>query len=59
MKIRKTVGIDLGTTNSVIAMLDATDSALVAGQDEHGQKTVPQRRDKRTAVEITRAAAPE
>jgi actin-like ATPase involved in cell morphogenesis len=41
MKIRKTVGIDLGTTNSVIAMLDATDSALITGQDEHGHKTVP------------------
>ncbi len=41
MKIRKTIGIDLGTTNSVIAMLDATDSALITGQDEHGQKTVP------------------
>jgi molecular chaperone DnaK len=41
MKIRKTVGIDLGTTNSVIAVLDATDSALITGQDEHGRKTVP------------------
>src|SRR5262245_30376326 len=34
MKIRKTAGIDLGTTNSVIALLDATDSALITGQDE-------------------------
>ncbi|HKI37912.1 MAG TPA: Hsp70 family protein [Gemmataceae bacterium] len=41
MKIRKTIGIDLGTTNSVIAMLDATDSALITGQDEHGHKIVP------------------
>ena len=41
MKIRKTVGIDLGTTNSVIALLDATDSALVAGQDEQGQQDRP------------------
>jgi molecular chaperone DnaK len=41
MKIRKTVGIDLGTTNSVIALLDATDSALITGQDELGAKTVP------------------
>jgi molecular chaperone DnaK len=41
MKIRKTVGIDLGTTNSVIALLDATDSALITGHDEHGHKTVP------------------
>ena len=26
-KVRKTVGIDLGTTNSVIALLDAADSS--------------------------------
>jgi molecular chaperone DnaK len=41
MKIRKTVGIDLGTTNSVIALLDPTDSALLTGQDEQGRRTVP------------------
>ena len=41
MKIRKTVGIDLGTTNSVIALLDATDSRLITGQDEQGRKIVP------------------
>jgi molecular chaperone DnaK len=41
MKIRKTVGIDLGTTNSVIAVLDAADSALITGQDEYGHKIVP------------------
>src|SRR5260370_23559258 len=41
MKIRKTVGIDLGTTNSVIALLDATDSALLTGSDEHGRTTFP------------------
>ena len=35
------VGIDLGTTNSVIAVLDSTDSALTTGQDEQGRKTVP------------------
>ncbi len=40
-RIRKTVGIDLGTTNSVIALLDATDSTLVTGQDEHGRRTFP------------------
>jgi molecular chaperone DnaK len=40
-KIRKTVGIDFGTTNSVIALLDPTDSLLVTGQDEHGCKTFP------------------
>jgi molecular chaperone DnaK len=41
MKIRKTVGIDLGTTNSVIALLDATDSALLTGRDEQGRTTFP------------------
>jgi molecular chaperone DnaK len=41
MKIRKIVGIDLGTTNSVIALLDATDSAILTGQDEQGRKTFP------------------
>jgi molecular chaperone DnaK len=40
-RIRKTVGIDLGTTNSVIALLDSTDSALIVGQDEHGRRTFP------------------
>src|SRR5262249_9177599 len=40
-KVRKTVGIDLGTTNSVIAVLDATASALITGQGEHGRKTCP------------------
>jgi molecular chaperone DnaK len=41
MKIRKTVGIDLGTTNSVIALLDATDGALITGTDEQGRLTFP------------------
>src|SRR5262245_22876409 len=41
MKIRKPVGIDLGTTNSVIALLDPTDSAIITGQDEHGRRTFP------------------
>src|SRR5262249_5681736 len=41
MKIRKTVGVDLGTTNSVIALLDATDSALLTGRDEQGRMTFP------------------
>ena len=41
MKIRKTVGIDLGTTNSVIALLDAVDAALISGQDEQGRLTFP------------------
>jgi molecular chaperone DnaK len=40
-RIRKSVGIDLGTTNSVIAVLDPTDSALLTGQDEQGCRTFP------------------
>ena len=40
-KVRKTVGIDLGTTNSVIALLDAADSSLLTGADEQGRKTFP------------------
>jgi molecular chaperone DnaK len=39
--IQKTVGIDLGTTNSVIALLDSTDSAILTGQDEQGRLTFP------------------
>jgi molecular chaperone DnaK len=41
LRIRKTVGIDLGTTNSVIALLDPTDSTLITGEDEHGHRTFP------------------
>jgi molecular chaperone DnaK len=41
LRVRKSVGIDLGTTNSVIAVLDATDSTLLTGQDERGRKTFP------------------
>jgi molecular chaperone DnaK len=41
MKIRKTVGIDLGTTNSVISLLDPTDSVLLTGHDEAGRMTFP------------------
>ncbi len=40
-KKRKTLGIDLGTTNSVIALLDPTDSGLITGQDEQGRMTFP------------------
>src|SRR5438046_2750281 len=40
-KIRKTVGIDLGTTNSVIAVLDPTDSVILTGRDEAGHTTFP------------------
>src|SRR5260370_33404633 len=39
--IRKTVGIDLGTTNSVVALLDPTDSTLITGVDERGRTTFP------------------
>ncbi len=35
-KVRKTVGIDLGTTNSVIALLDAADSTLLTGRRRTG-----------------------
>src|SRR5579871_830892 len=41
VRIRKTLGIDLGTTNSVIALLDPTDSTILTGQDEHGRRTFP------------------
>src|SRR5262245_34871358 len=41
MKIRKTLGIDLGTTNSVIALLDPTDSALLTGRDVQGRAVIP------------------
>jgi molecular chaperone DnaK len=40
-RVRKTVGIDLGTTNSVIALLDDTDSQLLTGQDEQDRRTFP------------------
>jgi molecular chaperone DnaK len=39
--IRKTIGIDLGTTNSVIALLDPTDSRFISGKDERGRPTIP------------------
>jgi molecular chaperone DnaK len=41
LRIRKTLGIDLGTTNSVIALLDPTDSTLLTGHDEQGRRTFP------------------
>jgi molecular chaperone DnaK len=40
-KIRKTVGIDLGTTNSVIALLDPTDTLIITGQDDAEHRTFP------------------
>ena len=40
-KVRKTVGIDLGTTNSVIALFDAADATLLTGADDQGRMTFP------------------
>ncbi len=40
-RVRKAVGIDLGTTNSVIAVLGSTDSDLLVGHDEQGRATFP------------------
>jgi molecular chaperone DnaK len=40
-RTRKTVGIDLGTTNSVIALLSPTDSDLIPGRDDQGHMTFP------------------
>src|SRR5436309_13722548 len=39
--VSKTVGIDLGTTNSVIALLGPTDSDIITGHDEQGRMTFP------------------
>jgi molecular chaperone DnaK len=41
MIIRKTVGIDLGTTNSVIALLDGPTGEFRAATDDQGQATFP------------------
>jgi hypothetical protein len=41
MHIRKAVGIELGSTASAAALLDATDSALVVGRDEQGRAAFP------------------
>ncbi len=40
-RIRKTVGIDLGTTNSVIALLAGAGGTLITGRDEQGRLTFP------------------
>src|SRR5438034_1403283 len=40
-RIRKPVGIDLGTTNSVIALLDDAGANLVTGRDEQGRVIFP------------------
>lgn len=39
--LRRTLGIDLGTTNSVIAALDDTSSTILTGHDEAGRRTFP------------------
>jgi molecular chaperone DnaK len=39
--IRIPAGIDLGTTNSVIALFDPTATALVTGRDEQGRLILP------------------
>jgi molecular chaperone DnaK len=40
-RVHRTAGIDLGTTNSVIAQLDPAGRALLTGRDEQGRSTVP------------------
>jgi molecular chaperone DnaK len=40
-RIRKAVGIDLGTTNSVISMLDPSGTLLLTGRDAQGRQTLP------------------
>src|SRR5437764_1470895 len=40
-RIRKPVGIDLGTTNSVIAVLDSVGSDLLTGRDDQGRVIFP------------------
>jgi molecular chaperone DnaK len=39
--LRRTLGIDLGTTNSVIACLDDASGTLLTGHDEQGRRTLP------------------
>jgi molecular chaperone DnaK len=39
--VRQTAGIDLGTTNSVIALLGPLGSQLLTGLDEQGRSTLP------------------
>ena len=41
MKISKAVGIDLGTTRSLIGMLDGSDKVIHLWRDEFGKATVP------------------
>jgi molecular chaperone DnaK len=41
MLISKGIGIDLGTTNSAVAMMDIADSELILYKDKMGRSTVP------------------
>src|SRR4051794_13448659 len=41
MKISKAVGIDLGTTNSVVAMTDQTDTNIICYESKSKMKTIP------------------
>ncbi len=41
MKISKAVGIDLGTTNSVISMVGKDNKSIICRTDKRGQKTFP------------------
>ncbi len=41
MFVDRPVGIDLGTTNSEVAILDPSERDLLVYADEHGRKTVP------------------
>lgn len=41
MKISKGIGIDLGTTNSAVAIMDLTDSQIIMYEDKHRSTTTP------------------
>ena len=40
-RVRKALGIDLGTTNSVVSLLDPAGRRLLTGHDEQGRATFP------------------
>src|SRR5688572_12812617 len=41
MLISKGIGIDLGTTNSAVAMMDLADSDIILYADKMGRQTIP------------------
>ena len=41
MKISRAAGIDLGTTNSAIALVTPRGDAVELWRDEHGRRTIP------------------